>query len=131
MAELNSVITTVPGISNRLGSVILSEIRNINTFNNPAQLQAFAGLEPAIYQSGQLDTRGKMVKRGSSHLRWALIQAAIKVARYSPAFKVYFRTKLAQGKHYNVAISHVAKKLIRVLFHLLQNNEASEEDKLR
>ncbi|WP_270520560.1 transposase, partial [Streptococcus pasteurianus] len=58
MAELNSVITTVPGISNRLGSVILAEIRNINTFNNPAQLQAFAGLEPAIYQSGQLDTRG-------------------------------------------------------------------------
>ncbi|MCW8645409.1 IS110 family transposase [Streptococcus macedonicus] len=131
MAELNSVITTVPGISNRLGSVILAEIRNINTFNNPAQLQAFAGLEPAIYQSGQLDTRGKMVKRGSSHLRWALIQAAIKVARYSPAFKVYFRSKLAQGKHYNVAISHVAKKLIRVLFHLLQNNEAFEEDKLR
>ena len=69
MAELNSVITTVPGISNRLGSVILAEIRNINTFNNPAQLQAFAGLEPAIYQSGQLDTRGKLVKRGSSHLR--------------------------------------------------------------
>ena len=33
-----------------------------------------------------LDETGKMVKRGSSHLRWALIQAAIKVARYSPAF---------------------------------------------
>lgn len=69
MAELNSVLNTVPGISNRLGSVILAKIRNINTFNNPAQLQAFAGLEPAIYQSGQLDTRGKIVKRGSSHLR--------------------------------------------------------------
>ena len=112
-------------------SFILAEIRNINTFNNPAQLQAFAGLEPAIYQSGQLDTRGKMVKRGSSHLRWALIQAAIKVARYSPTFKAYFRTKLTQGKHYNVAIFHVAKKLIRVLFYLLQNNEDFEEDKLR
>lgn len=59
MAEFNSVITTVPGISNRLGSVILAEIRNINTFNHSAQLQAFAGLEPAIYQSGQLDAQGK------------------------------------------------------------------------
>ncbi len=118
MAEINSVIVSVPGISNRLGSVILAEIRNINTFNNPAQLQAFAGLEPSIYQSGQIDTKGKMVKRGSTHLRWALLQAAIKVARYSPAFKAYFRTKLAQGKHYNVAMSHVAKKLIRVLFYL-------------
>nr|WP_275935810.1 hypothetical protein [Streptococcus gallolyticus] len=41
------------------------------------------------------------------------------------------RIKLEQGKHFNVAISHVAKKLIRVLFRLLQNNEAFEEDKLR
>lgn len=131
MAELNSAITTVPGISNRLGSVILAEIRNINTFNHSDQLQAFAGLEPAIYQSGQLDAQGKMIKRGSSHLRWALIQAAIKVARYSPAFKAYFKTKLAQGKHYNVAISHVAKKLIRVLFYLLKNNETFDENKLR
>jgi len=49
MAELNSVIATVPGISNRLASVILAEIRNINTFNHSAQLQTFAGLELAIY----------------------------------------------------------------------------------
>ncbi len=48
---------------------LMAEIRNINTFNNPAQLQAFAGLEPSIYQSGQIDTKGKMVKRGSTYLR--------------------------------------------------------------
>ncbi len=72
-----------------------------------------------------------MVKRGSSHLRWALIQAAIKVVRYSPTFKAYFRIKLEQGKHFNVAISHVAKKLIRVLFHLLKNSEPFDEVKLR
>lgn len=131
MAELNSVITTIPGIGNRLGSVILAEIRNINTLTNPAQLQAFAGLEPSIYQSGQLDNQGKMVKRVSSHLRWALIQAAIKVARYSTTFKAYFRIKLKQGKNFNVTISYVAKELIRVLFHLLQNKEAFDENRLR
>ena len=47
--ELMADITTVPGISNRLASVILAEIRNINTFNHSAQLQTFAGLELAIY----------------------------------------------------------------------------------
>lgn len=71
-----------------------------------------------------------MIKRGSSHLRWALIQAAIKVARYSPKFKAYLRIKLEQGKRFNVAISHVAKKLIRVLFHLLKNSESFDEVKL-
>ncbi|GAA0058790.1 hypothetical protein ScFU53_16160 [Streptococcus canis] len=112
MAEINSVITSISEISNRLESVILAEIRNINTYDKPAQLQTFAGLAPSIHQSGQIDSRGKMVKRGSTHLRWAFLQAAIKVVRYLPAFKAYFITKLAQGKHYNVALSHVAKTMM-------------------
>lgn len=131
MTEINLVIVTVPEISNRLGSVILAEIRNINTFDNPAQLQAFAGLEPSIHQLGQTAIQGKMIKRGYTHLRWAILQAVIKVARYSPTFKTYFRTKLAQGKHYNVAMSYVAKKLIRVLFYLLKNDIEFEESKVR
>ncbi|HGS2849276.1 TPA: IS110 family transposase, partial [Streptococcus pneumoniae] len=65
MAEFNSVITTVTGIGNRLGAVILAEIQNIHAFDNPAQLQAFAGLDSSIYQSGQIDLAGRMVKRGS------------------------------------------------------------------
>ncbi|WP_061115211.1 IS110 family transposase, partial [Streptococcus pneumoniae] len=113
MAEFNSVITTVTGIGNRLGAVILAEIQNIHAFDNPAQLQAFAGLDSSIYQSGQIDLAGRMVKRGSPHLRWALIQAAKACPRFSPAFKTYLKTKLEQGKHYNVAIIHLAKKLIR------------------
>ncbi|MBW8141152.1 transposase, partial [Streptococcus pneumoniae] len=94
MAESNSVITTVTGIGNRLGAVILAEIRNIHAFDNPAQLQAFAGLDSSIYQSGQIDLAGRMIKRGSPHLRWALIQAAKACARFSPAFKAYLKTKL-------------------------------------
>jgi transposase len=78
MQEIESPIMTITGIGQRLGAVILAEIKNINNFKTPAQLQAFAGLEPAIYQSGQ------MVKRGSSYLRYALIQAAKLISVYSP-----------------------------------------------
>lgn len=111
--------------------LILDTRKNLHAFHKPAQLQAFAGLEPSIYQSGQMDLTCKMVKRSSPHLRWALIQAAHKVARYSPAFKAYLRTKLEQGKHRNVAIAHVAKKLIRLIFHLLKNNIPFDEQKVR
>ena len=131
MADIKSVITTVTGIGNRLGAVILAEIRNIHTFDNPAQLQAFAVLEPAIYQSGQTEMTGKMVKRGSPHLRWALLQATKACTRYSPRFRQYLSLKLEQGKHYNVAITHVAKKLIRVIFYLLKHDIPFDENKLR
>ncbi|CQR23890.1 transposase [Streptococcus varani] len=131
MAELESPITSIPGIGSRLGAMILAEIKTINNFKNPNQLQAFAGLDPAIYQSGQMDNTGHMVKRGSSYLRYALIQAAKLISIYSPHFKAYLRLKISQGKHYNVAVTHVAKKLTRIIYHLLKTKQTFDEAKLR
>lgn len=131
MTEIDSPITSITGIGMRLGAVILAEIKNIHNFKTPAQLQAFAGLEPSIYQSGTMDVTGRMVKRGSSYLRYALIQAAKLLANYSPHFKAYLRLKISQGKHYNVAVSHVAKKLIRIIYYLLKTNQKFDENNLR
>lgn len=55
MAKIDSPITSITGIGERLGAVILAEIKNIHNFRTPGQLQAFAGLEPSIYQSGTMD----------------------------------------------------------------------------
>ena len=131
MTELESPITSIPGVGSRLGAIILAEIKTIHNFKNPNQLQAFAGLDPAIYQSGQMDNTGHMVKRGSSYLRYALIQAAKLISIYSPHFKAYLRLKISQGKHYNVAVTHVAKKLTRIIYHLLKTNQTFDEAKLR
>lgn len=131
MTGLDSPITSIPGIGSRLGAIILAEMKTIHNFKNPNQLQAFAGLDPAIYQSGQMDNTGHMVKRGSSYLRYALIQAAKLISIYSPHFKAYLRLKISQGKHYNVAVTLVAKKLIRIIYHLLKNNQTFDEAKLR
>lgn len=131
MTEIDSPITSITGIGVRLGAIILAEIKNIHNFKTPDQLQAFAGLEPSIYQSGTMDITGHMVKRGSSYLRYALIQAAKLLANYSPHFRAYLRLKINQGKHYNVAISHVAKKLIRIIYYLLKTNQKFDENRLR
>lgn len=130
-AQTNSPIFSITGIGHRLGAIILAEIKNINNFSSPAQLQAFAGLEPSIYQSGQIDNAGRMVKRGSHYLRYALILAAQSISRHSPCFKSYLALKRSQGKHYNVAVSHAAKKLIRVIYHLLKTNQTFDETKLK
>lgn len=131
LIQINSPILSIPGIGKRLGAIILAEIKNIDNFSSPAQLQAFAGLEPSIYQSGQMDNSGHMVKRGSHYLRYALIQAARMTTLYSPQFGAYLKLKISQGKHYFVALSHVAKKLIRVIFHLLKSKQTFNESLLR
>lgn len=131
LEQLNSPILSIPGIGTRLGALILAEIRDIHNFKNSAQLLAFAGLEPAVYQSGQMDNRGHMVKHGSSYLRYALIQAAKLASFNNPVFRDYLALKRGQGKHFNIAVTHVAKKLVRVIFHLLMNNQTFDENKLR
>ena len=123
LIQMKTPLISIPGISYTLASIILSEIGDITRFQTPAKLLAFAGLEPSVYQSGKFQATGtSMVKRGSTYLRWAIIQAARLVAMRDPTFKLYQEKKKNEGKHHYVAISHTSKKLLRVIFHLLKNN---------
>lgn len=123
--ELNSPLMTIPGIGYTITAVILAEIGDVNNFSSPAKLLAFAGMEPSTYQSGQYNASlTPMVKRGSSYLRWAVMQAARLVPMREPTFAAYMTKKRSEGKHFNVARSHVGKKLLRVIFYLLKHNTA-------
>ena len=118
--ELNSPLMTIPGISYVTAAYILAEIGDINNFDSPAKLQAFAGLDPSTYQSGKFTaTHATMVKRGSKYLRWALLTATRLVCMHD-----YKNKKIAEGKHYFVALSHTSKKLIRVIYYLLKTNNS-------
>jgi transposase len=122
--ETGTPLLTIPGISYILAAIILAEVGDIGRFATPAKLQAFAGLDPTTYQSGQFTgNRDVMVKRGSTYLRWALLMAARTVSRYDNTFGEYLERKLSEGKHYNSAMGHVAKKLIRVIFCLMNTGE--------
>ena len=59
-----------------------------------------------------------MEKRGSRYLRYALYNATKYVCLWNPAFAAYLAKKRAEGKHYNVALSHAAKKLLRLIYAL-------------
>ena len=128
LKEHPSPILTIPGIGETIAAMIISEIGNIQRFSNPNKLLAFAGLEPSIYQSGNFTpSSGSMVKRGSPYLRWAILWAARLVPRFSKTFGEYFDKKSSEGKHFNVTTSHVAKKLVRVIFSLEKNGAVFSE----
>jgi len=123
--SLNSPIMSIPGISYRMSAIIIAETENFTNFDRAEQVLAFAGLEPSVYQSGQLtSTHSKMVKRGSKYLRYALFNAAKFVCHWDPVFNAYLAKKRGEGKAYNVAVSHAAKKLTRVIFHLVKSNQS-------
>ncbi len=124
MDAIDSPTLSVPGISYAIGSIIVSEIGDFSRFGSPDKILAFAGCSPTTYQSGQLySSHAKMEKRGSKYLRWALMNAARYVCNWEPTFAAYLEKKRSEGKHYYVALSHAAKKLVRLLYHLETTGE--------
>jgi transposase len=124
MDKINSPILSIPGINYRMGAMIIAEIGDFNRFDSPDKILAYAGFSPSTYQSGQLDgAYAHMEKRGSRYLRYALYNATKYVCHWDPTFAEYLAKKRAEGKHYNVAISHAVKKLVRVIYHLEKSNQ--------
>ena len=120
--ELNPPTLSIPGIGELTTAVIISEFGDFNKFPNADKLLSFAGLEPGIYQSGTILTNGKMVKRGSGYLRYSLMNIANVVIRYNPTFYDFYLKKRSEGKCHRVALSHVCKKLLRVIYKLETQN---------
>ena len=119
MDSIASPITSIPGIANRMGAMILAEIGDFSRFDNADRILAYAGISPSTYQSGQLNSSyAHMEKRGSRYLRFALINATKYVCNWDPTFGAYLAKKRAEGKHYNVAITHAAKKLVRTIYRM-------------
>ena len=115
-------ILTIPGIGYLSAAVILSEYGDFSKYENPSKMLSFAGLEPGYFQSGQSEHTGHMVKHGSSYLRYALMNACLPLITHDPVFAEYYAKKRAEGKPYRVALTHVAKKLLRVIYTLQTKN---------
>lgn len=128
MEELQSPITTIPGMGDRMGAIILAEIGDFSSFDSPDKILAYAGMAPSIYQSGRLSNGpSHMEKRGSRYLRYALFNATKFVCQWNPVFAAYLAKKRAEGKHYNVAISHAAKKLVRLIYAMEKSGQPYQQ----
>ena len=125
MDSIASPITTIPGITNRMGAMIIAEIGDFSRFNSADQILAYAGMSPTTYQSGQLTSSySRMEKRGSKYLRYALYISAQYACIWDPTFRAYLSKKRGEGKHYKVALSHACKKLVRLIYRMQITGEA-------
>ena len=120
--ELKPKMLSIPGLGEISAATILSEYGDISNFSSPNKMLAFAGLEPSVMESGTLQSNGKMVKHGSGHLRYVIMNTATYILKYSPAFYDYYLKKRSEGKCHRIALSHVCKKLIRVIYSLEKYN---------
>lgn len=120
--ELNPPILSIRGIGTISCAGIISEFGDITRFKSADACVAFAGIEPSISQSGNESHTGHMVKHGSGHLRYFLMNAADYVFMHESIFTKFYYKKRSEGKSHRVALTHVAKKLVRIIYKLESEN---------
>lgn len=124
LEKFNSQLTSIKGIGTTLAAVFVAEIGDINRFSSPDKLAAFAGIDPTVKQSGEFTgTHNHMSKRGSPYLRRALYLAAVACNLHNPALHAVYEKKRAQGKHHNVALSAVSRKLVNIIYAVMKSGK--------
>ncbi|MFQ6609113.1 MAG: IS110 family transposase [Fidelibacterota bacterium] len=113
------ILKTIKGIGDTTASHLLSEIKDIHRFSNAKQLIAYAGTDPSVKQSGQMNIRGKISKRGVTSFRRVGYLITCSVVRHDGVFREYFLKKRDEGMASRKAIIATWSKLLRVIFVLL------------
>ena len=121
--KLDSHLLSVPGIGVNLAPIILAEIGDINNFDKPSKLIAFAGADPSENQSGnKLSTNDKTSKRGSPYLRHAIYTASLVAISNEPELRAYYDKKIKEGKHHFVALTGISRKLLTIIYYILKED---------
>lgn len=120
MQEDMNILTSMREIGEKTAMNFLIEIGgDVRQFENHKKVIAMAGLDPAIYQSGKIDRKGKISKRGNRHLRRVIWLMTTKVIQFNERFTQYFVKRRREGLPYKMAVLATAHKLIRVIFSML------------
>ena len=128
------ILKSIPGIGPVYAAGILAEIGSVRCFNNNNALAKYSGIIWRDNQSGEFDSEDTpMMKAGNRYLRYYLIQAAGSVVRYCPEYEDYYNKKFAEvPKHqHKRALALTARKLIRLIFGLLDKNQLYSPAKSR
>lgn len=139
--EEYNIIKSIPGIGEKIAATIISEIGEIDRFNNPKKLVAFAGIDPSVFESGKFTaTKNRITKRGSSRLRHALymaVRCAIRDCRKKKTtdeviprnkkMREFYDKKRKEGKPFKVAVIACVNKLLHWIFALLKSKTTFQD----
>lgn len=129
------ILTSIPGIGENTALRIISELGDIRRFNNPNQLNAFVGVDPEVYESGNLTAHLSISKRGTAIGRKVLylainqIQSAKKAGNPCHIADYYEKRKRSSEtvSHKKAAIASI-HKLLRTIFALIKNDQLYNYD---
>lgn len=128
------VLNSIPGIGKVYSAGILAEIGSIRAFKNDDALAKYCGIVWNDNQSGEFEAENKkMSKAGNRYLRYYIIEATGSVINHCPEYRRFYQKKYAETRthQHKRALALTSRKLIRMLFGLLDKNQLYSPEKSR
>ena len=109
------ILVSTPGVGPRTAEAVVAYLHQPERFGTGKQVSAYGGLVPRQFQSGEVDRRGRITKRGPAILRKLLVQAAWAMLRYNPwARAVYARLSRGKARKKQAVVALARKLLVRL-----------------
>jgi transposase len=107
------LLETVPGVGPRTAETVAAYLNDAARFKTGKQVSAYSGMVPRQHQSGEMDRRGRITKRGPALLRKMLVECAWCMLRYNAwARGIYQRLTGGGQRRKKQAIVALARKIL-------------------
>ena len=121
------LLMSMTGIETFAAMMLVSEIGDITRFKTADRLVSWTGMCPRVYQSGNVTHHGRMKKASNRRINWIMIQAANVAVRHDDRLKLFYQhVKTRHGDNHPIAITHVANKMVRIIWKMLTAREPYE-----
>lgn len=108
------------GVGETTAAQLMAEIGDVRRFPRRSSIVAFAGVDPAVAQSGKHEVQSTATtKRGSPHLRKTLYQIICTYLRKAPEDEPVYQfldKKRSEGKPYFVHMTAAQNKFLRIYY---------------
>ena len=112
-------LSTMPSIGPVTALAFVASLDDVARFHSAHQVQAYLGLVPSEYSSGDRRARGHITKRGDARLRWLLVEAAWRVLRSSNPALASLRAwaqQIAVRRGKRIATVALARRIAGILY---------------
>lgn len=129
LAKRIKTIETIKGVSFMTVCIVVAETQGFSMITSRKQLASYAGLDVVDRQSGtSVRGKGRISKKGNSHIRAALFFPAMTAASCNKPLKEdYLRIVEKTGKKL-IGLTALQRKLLLLIFTLWKKNEEWNED---
>jgi|ERR1700742_3685502 len=123
-----TLLKTIPGLGDKVSATFLACVGDLRRFERPNQLDAFAGLNPAIRESGKSQGHAHISKWGNAMLRSKLYMAAIVAKKHNPVIRRFVQRLSHRGKSPMIALIAAMRKLLHIAWGVVRSGKPFDPD---